>query len=145
MSFLKCSISCTNFRGIASIPLIPAFQPHVRYTFCIIFFPQLTKVEEENKLFLQVACNLFVLFVPPTPQSTKEDKYRTQAVQFCERLGAYRMPFAWTAIYLMNIVTGGGSMERETSVEKTMDAAQDTGSRAASLGEIRGMVPRSID
>lgn len=55
------------------------------------------------------------------------------------------MPFAWTAIYLMNIVTGGGSMERETSVEKTMDAAQDTGSRAASLGEIRGMVPRSVD
>ena len=45
----------------------------------------------------------------------------------------------------MNIVTGGGSMERETSVEKTMDAAQDTGSRAASLGEIRGMVPRSVD
>ena len=45
----------------------------------------------------------------------------------------------------MNIVTGGGSMERETSVEKTMDAAQDTGSRAASLGEIRGMMPRSVD
>ena len=43
------------------------------------------------------------------------------------------MPFAWTAIYLMNIVTGGGSMERETSVEKTMDVP-DTGSRAASLG-----------
>lgn len=65
----------------------------------------------------------------------KEEKYRTQAAQFCERLGQYRMPFAWTAIYLMNIVTGGGSMERETSVEKTMDALQETNtSRAASLG-----------
>lgn len=55
------------------------------------------------------------------------------------------MPFAWTAIYLMNIVTGGGSMERETSVEKTMDAAQDTGSRAASLGKARDLTQKSID
>lgn len=49
---------------------------------------------------------------------TKEEKYRSNAVQFCERLGKYRMPFAWTAIYLMNIVTGAGSMERESSVDK---------------------------
>ncbi|XP_070194616.1 dedicator of cytokinesis protein 7-like isoform X3 [Littorina saxatilis] len=72
-------------------------------------------------------------------KSTKEEKYRQNAAQFCERLGGYRMPFAWTAIYLMNIVTGGGSMERETSVEKTMDAAQETGSRAASLDRRSGM------
>ena len=32
---------------------------------------------------------------------------------YCERLGQYRMPFAWTAIYLMNIVTGANSLERE--------------------------------
>ncbi|XP_055884538.1 dedicator of cytokinesis protein 7-like isoform X6 [Biomphalaria glabrata] len=78
-------------------------------------------------------------------KSTKEEKYRSQAVQFCERLGKYRMPFAWTAIYLMNIVTGG-SMERESrregreasvekrtreaSVEKTTEHEM---SRAASL------------
>jgi hypothetical protein len=47
------------------------------------------------------------------------------------------MPFAWTFIYLMNIVTGSGSMERETSVEKTIDASQETGSRAASLGNLK--------
>ncbi|XP_059178065.1 dedicator of cytokinesis protein 7-like isoform X2 [Physella acuta] len=77
--------------------------------------------------------------------ASKEDKYRSQAVQFCDRLGKYRMPFAWTAIYLMNIVNGG-SMEREgrregreasvekrtreASVEKTTEHEM---SRAASL------------
>ncbi|XP_005089591.1 dedicator of cytokinesis protein 7 isoform X1 [Aplysia californica] len=67
-------------------------------------------------------------------KSTKEEKYRAQAVQYCERLGKYRMPFAWTAIYLMNIMTGQGSLEREgrgregregreASVEKRMREA----------------------
>ncbi|GFN96685.1 dedicator of cytokinesis protein 7-like [Plakobranchus ocellatus] len=46
-------------------------------------------------------------------KTAKEEKYRANAVQFCERLGKYRMPFAWTAIYLMNIVTGRGSLDRE--------------------------------
>lgn len=81
-------------------------------------------------------------------QSTKEEKYRAQAAQFCERLGKYRMPFAWTAIYLLNIVNGGGSLERESrregreaSVEKrTREASvekvtEHEMSRAASLGE----------
>lgn len=78
-------------------------------------------------------------------KSTKEDKYRSQASQFCERLGEYRMPFAWTFIYLMNIVTGTGSMERETSVEKTVDPSQDTGSRAASLDRRSGMGSGQFD
>ncbi|PVD22808.1 hypothetical protein C0Q70_16064 [Pomacea canaliculata] len=79
-------------------------------------------------------------------KSMKEEKYRTQAAQFCERLGQYRMPFAWTAIYLMNIVTGGGSMERETSVEKTMDALQETNtSRAASLDRRSGLGGSQFD
>ncbi|XP_064604400.1 dedicator of cytokinesis protein 7-like isoform X2 [Liolophura sinensis] len=49
---------------------------------------------------------------------TKEEKYRSNAAQFCDRLGKYRMPLAWTAIYLMNIVNGANSIERESSVEK---------------------------
>ena len=36
-------------------------------------------------------------------QSYKE-KFHLNAIQFCERLGKYRMPFAWTAINLMNIL-----------------------------------------
>jgi hypothetical protein len=43
------------------------------------------------------------------------------------------MPFAWTAIYLMNIVTGASSMERESSVDK-FSQDQDL-SRTSSLGE----------
>uniref|UniRef100_A0A674DUG5 Dedicator of cytokinesis 7 n=1 Tax=Salmo trutta TaxID=8032 RepID=A0A674DUG5_SALTR len=44
----------------------------------------------------------------------KLDKLRSQSEQFCTRLGRYRMPFAWTAIHLMNIVNSAGSLERDT-------------------------------
>ncbi|BFY99508.1 hypothetical protein BsWGS_02548 [Bradybaena similaris] len=84
-------------------------------------------------------------------KSTKEEKYRAQAAQFCDRLGKYRMPFAWTAIYLLNIVNGGGSLERESrregreaSVEKrTREASVEKMSdhdmsRAASLDRRTG-------
>lgn len=47
----------------------------------------------------------------------KVDKLRAQSEQFCSRLGRYRMPFAWTAIHLMNIVnsmgTAGGDSDSE--------------------------------
>ena len=33
-----------------------------------------------------------------------KEKFHLNAIQFCERLGKYRMPFAWTAINLMNIL-----------------------------------------
>ncbi|XP_066298679.1 dedicator of cytokinesis protein 7-like isoform X4 [Branchiostoma lanceolatum] len=42
------------------------------------------------------------------------EKIRQTARYFCEKLGAYRMPFAWTAINLMSIVNGAGSLERGT-------------------------------
>ena len=31
---------------------------------------------------------------------------RLAAVSNCDRLGKYRMPFAWTAIHLVDIITG---------------------------------------
>ncbi|XP_039591195.1 dedicator of cytokinesis protein 7 isoform X9 [Polypterus senegalus] len=45
----------------------------------------------------------------------KLEKLRGQSEQFCQRLGRYRMPFAWTAIHLMNIVNSAGSLERDTT------------------------------
>ncbi|RXM98866.1 Dedicator of cytokinesis protein 7 [Acipenser ruthenus] len=45
----------------------------------------------------------------------KLEKLRAQSEQFCQRLGRYRMPFAWTAIHLMNIVNSAGSLERDTN------------------------------
>ncbi|XP_050781479.1 dedicator of cytokinesis protein 6 isoform X3 [Gopherus flavomarginatus] len=43
----------------------------------------------------------------------KLEKLRGAAEQFCTRLGRYRMPFAWTAIHLLNIVSTAGSLEHD--------------------------------
>lgn len=40
------------------------------------------------------------------------EKLRLQAEQSCNRLGRFRMPFAWTAIHLVNIVSSMGSLDR---------------------------------
>lgn len=45
------------------------------------------------------------------------DKAKSNAADYCERLGKYRMPFAWTGIYLTNIFNGD-SMETSTKEEK---------------------------
>ncbi|XP_068192082.1 dedicator of cytokinesis protein 7 isoform X1 [Antennarius striatus] len=42
----------------------------------------------------------------------KLDKLRLQAEQACNRLGRFRMPFAWTAIHLLNIVSTVGGLDR---------------------------------
>ena len=48
---------------------------------------------------------------------------RIAAVANCDRLGKYRMPFAWTAIHLVDIITGksttpdvGSVQEKDVSV-----------------------------
>uniref|UniRef100_A0A8C4T3H7 Dedicator of cytokinesis 6 n=2 Tax=Erpetoichthys calabaricus TaxID=27687 RepID=A0A8C4T3H7_ERPCA len=50
-----------------------------------------------------------------TKHKEKVEKLRCQAEQYCTRLGKYRMPFAWTAIHLMNIVSSAGSLDRGDS------------------------------
>uniref|UniRef100_A0A668A6J3 Dedicator of cytokinesis 6 n=1 Tax=Myripristis murdjan TaxID=586833 RepID=A0A668A6J3_9TELE len=42
----------------------------------------------------------------------KLEKLRVQAEQSCSRLGRFRMPFAWTAIHLLNIVSSVGGLDR---------------------------------
>lgn len=42
----------------------------------------------------------------------KLEKLRLQAEQSCSRLGHFRMPFAWTAIHLLNIVSSVGGLDR---------------------------------
>ena len=34
------------------------------------------------------------------------ERARQNATHYCEKLGRYRMPFAWTAVYLKNVVCG---------------------------------------
>uniref|UniRef100_A0A8C8GG03 Dedicator of cytokinesis 7 n=1 Tax=Oncorhynchus tshawytscha TaxID=74940 RepID=A0A8C8GG03_ONCTS len=58
----------------------------------------------------------------------KLDKLRSQSEQFCTRLGRYRMPFAWTAIHLMNIVNSAGSLERDTELEMGLPGENPGGS-----------------
>uniref|UniRef100_A0A6Q2XUX5 Dedicator of cytokinesis 7 n=1 Tax=Esox lucius TaxID=8010 RepID=A0A6Q2XUX5_ESOLU len=58
----------------------------------------------------------------------KLDKLRSQSEQFCTRLGRYRMPFAWTAIHLMNIVNSAGSLERDTDMEMGLPGQKPWGS-----------------
>ncbi|XP_034293671.1 dedicator of cytokinesis protein 6 isoform X1 [Pantherophis guttatus] len=45
----------------------------------------------------------------------KLEKLRVAGEQFCTRLGHYRMPFAWTAIHLMNIISTTGMLEKDAS------------------------------
>ena len=51
-----------------------------------------------------------------------KEKARQNAVLFCERLGKYRMPFAWTAVQLLSVLNGSA-----------MDSDKDSG-RSDSLG-----------
>ncbi|KAL5022031.1 hypothetical protein ScPMuIL_001186 [Solemya velum] len=71
---------------------------------------------------------------------SKEDRYRSNAVQFCEKLGKYRMPFAWTAIHLMNVVTGANSLERGEVEKSDCDT-----SRTASLDRRSGLPAGQFD
>ena len=50
---------------------------------------------------------------------------RVAAVSNCERLGKYRMPFAWTAIHLVDIISG-------------KQASTDTAATAAAAGATTG-------
>ncbi|XP_040842271.1 dedicator of cytokinesis protein 6 isoform X2 [Ochotona curzoniae] len=47
----------------------------------------------------------------------KLEKLRLAAEQFCTRLGRYRMPFAWTAVHLANIVNSAGQSDRDSDSE----------------------------
>lgn len=62
------------------------------------------------KLSLLIAWALSSLIL--LQHKEKLEKLRLQAEQACGRLGQYRMPFAWTAIHLLNIVSSVGGLDR---------------------------------
>jgi len=59
--------------------------------------------------------------------SQNVEKVRAAALDACNRLGKYRMPFAWTAIWLQNIVKG-----KETNTVSGGGGGGDSGSDAES-------------
>lgn len=44
---------------------------------------------------------------------------KENSVVMCERLGKYRQAFAWTAIYLMNVINGKNSLDRDSDSNST--------------------------
>lgn len=57
------------------------------------------------------------------PQNKEKlERLRLAAEQFCTRLGRYRMPFAWTAVHLANIVSSVGPQDRDSDSEGGEDA-----------------------
>ncbi|GBM46681.1 Dedicator of cytokinesis protein 7 [Araneus ventricosus] len=55
---------------------------------------------------------------PYVKDDKNRDKLKSNAVLTCERLGKYRMPFAWTAIYLMNIINGVNSLDKDSGSDR---------------------------
>ncbi|XP_056020103.1 dedicator of cytokinesis protein 7-like isoform X2 [Ostrea edulis] len=78
----------------------------------------------------------------------KEDRLKSNAAQFCDRLGKYRMPFAWTAIYLMNIVTGatgGQDADKSCETEPSRSASLDRRSVSSIPGQFDSFRRRNKD
>lgn len=68
--------------------------------------------------------------VEPYLKEDKEkyrDRARSNAADYCERLGKYRMPFAWTGIYLTNIFNGDGVEEKKDDRD-TLSSASSSNS-----------------
>ncbi|XP_067927943.1 dedicator of cytokinesis protein 7-like [Watersipora subatra] len=71
-------------------------------------------------------------------KSINRDKVAGAAKQYCEKLGAYRMPFAITAMQLMNVVTGANSLEKDATLGSDNSSTGSSGSldrRMSALSE----------
>ncbi|XP_055858913.1 dedicator of cytokinesis protein 7 isoform X2 [Episyrphus balteatus] len=68
------------------------------------------------------------------------DKAKSNASDYCERLGKYRMPFAWTGIYLTNVFNGDNfENEKENSSMGTASSSNslDRKSSTSSFDQLR--------
>lgn len=84
--------------------------------------------------------------VEPYIKDDKEkyrDKAKSNAADYCERLGKYRMPFAWTGIYLTNIFNGDGvetnkdERDRDTMGSATSSNSLDRKLSTSSFDQLR--------
>ncbi|XP_039439015.1 dedicator of cytokinesis protein 7 [Culex pipiens pallens] len=66
------------------------------------------------------------------------DKAKSNAADFCDRLGKYRMPFAWTGIYLTNIFNGDNiENDRESMSSASSSNSLDRKSSTSSFDQFR--------
>jgi hypothetical protein len=70
---------------------------------------------------------------PYMKEERNRDKLKANAVAVCERLGKYRQAFAWTGIYLMNVINGGNSMDRDSDRD-SFSSSSTTNSLDRKLG-----------
>ncbi|XP_057299405.1 dedicator of cytokinesis protein 7-like isoform X1 [Hydractinia symbiolongicarpus] len=66
-------------------------------------------------------------------QKSKE-KARQHAEQFCAKNGAHRMPFAWTAIHLVDVITGASATEPSNVGDKDLPSPKDGSGRRSPDG-----------
>ncbi|CAB4011292.1 Hypothetical predicted protein [Paramuricea clavata] len=68
-------------------------------------------------------------YIRETDLSKNKDKLTQAAGMNCDRLGKYRMPFAWTAIHLIDIINGVAHNDVGTATSTEKDTAVSTGSQ----------------
>lgn len=78
--------------------------------------------------------------------SQNRDKLKANAVATCERLGKYRQAFAWTGIYLMNVINGVNSLERENDKDGSgTNSSTNSLERKSSSGGFEQLRRRATD
>lgn len=78
-----------------------------------------------------------------SPQNKEKlEKLRLAAEQFCTRLGRYRMPFAWTAVHLANIVSSAGQPDRDSDSEGGEEAGLRRRGEATGEGKARPLLAK---
>ncbi|XP_048483220.1 dedicator of cytokinesis protein 7 [Plutella xylostella] len=65
---------------------------------------------------------------PYMKEDKNREKVRASAQAACNRLGKFRMPFAWTAVSLSHIVSGSNSLEREGDKDNVSVSSQGSNS-----------------
>jgi hypothetical protein len=81
-------------------------------------------------------------------QETNRDKAKSNAADFCDRLGKYRMPFAWTGIYLNTIFSGDNAEKDEKdreSLGNVSAASSNSLDRKASTSSFEQLRKRASD
>lgn len=68
---------------------------------------------------------------------------RTAAVLNCERLGKYRMPFAWTAIHLIDIISGNkDGIDPLAATPTPASQEKDTSSAGTSVRRVINVIKK---
>ncbi|KAH9366287.1 hypothetical protein HPB48_010298 [Haemaphysalis longicornis] len=63
---------------------------------------------------------------PYMKDEKNREKVRANALATCRRLGKYRMPFAWTAVYLLNVLTGVSSLDKDSGSDRDSIGSNST-------------------